>query len=217
MFVRRQQTPHPTPKTSVACFANCQIIAQPAFSNRNQFAIFRQPQHGTLKAEGMLGRKGICMIGGHIILLVEDSDDDAFFFNRAVQKTGLRLNVQRVRNGQEAIDYLQGTGEFSDRDQYPLPHVIMLDLKMPICDGFDFLNWKRNQPSLACLPTIVMTSSRFDGDVRRSYELGAHSFTMKVNTTDSLSDRVNALRRWWFENAILIPPSENKTASQGLD
>jgi hypothetical protein len=59
-----------------------------------------------------------------------------------------------------------------------------------------------------------MTSSRFDGDVRRSYELGAHSFTMKVNTTDSLSDRVNALRQWWFENAILVPPSQSNVATK---
>src|SRR5687768_683272 len=214
MFVRRQQTPHPTPKTSVACFANCQIIAQPAFSNRNQFAIFRQPQHGTLKAEGMLGRKGNCMIGGHIILLVEDSDDDAFFFNRAVQKTGLRLNVQRVRNGQEAIDYLQGTGEFSDRDQYPLPHVIMLDLKMPICDGFDFLNWKRNQPAFVFLPSIIMTSSDLASDVRRSYELGAHSFTTKLKSPNSLSDRIEALQEWWFQNCVLLGPGSGNQEPQ---
>jgi CheY-like chemotaxis protein len=157
------------------------------------------------------------MKGTRFILLVEDSDDDALLFDRVVSKADLGIQMRRVHNGQEGIDYLMGAGDFSDRKRFPLPHVIMLDLKMPICDGFDFLHWKRNQPSLACLPTIVMTSSRFDGDIRRSYELGAHSFTMKVNTTDSLSDRVNALRRWWFENAVLIPPSQSNMATKKLD
>jgi CheY-like chemotaxis protein len=154
------------------------------------------------------------MKGTRFILLVEDSDDDALLFDRVVSKADLGIQMRRVHNGQEGIDYLMGIGDFSDRKRFPLPHVIMLDLKMPICDGFDFLNWKRNQPSLMCLPTIVMTSSRFDGDIRRSYELGAHSFTMKVNTADSLSDRVEALRKWWFENAVLIPPSQSNIASK---
>ena len=142
------------------------------------------------------------------ILLVEDSDDDALLFDRVVSKTGLGIELRRVHNGQEGIDYLLGAGKFSDRARFPLPHVVMLDLKMPICDGFDFLNWKRSQSSLAGLPTIVMTSSEFRGDIRRSYELGANSFTMKVKTTDSMNDRVKALREWWFENAVLIPATE---------
>ena len=83
--------------------------------------------------------------------------------------------------------------------------MVILDLKMPICDGFDFLNWKREQRSLAWLPTIVMTSSEFDRDIRKSYELGAHSFTMKVKSTDTLRDRVEALREWWFQHCILAP------------
>ena len=111
----------------------------------------------------------------------------------------------RSENSLKGIDYLLGAGEFSDRAQFPFPHVVMLDLKMPICDGFDFLDWKRDQPSLACLPTIVMTSSSFSADIRRSYELGANSFTMKVKTTDSLSERVQALRKWWFEHSVLLP------------
>ena len=149
------------------------------------------------------------MKGTRFILLVEDSDDDALLFDRVVSKADLGIELRRVHNGQEGIDYLLGVGKFSDRKHFPLPHVIMLDLKMPICDGFDFLNWKRSQPSLACLPTIVMTSSEFRGDIRRSYELGANSFTMKVKSNDSMNERVKALREWWFENAVLIPPPEN--------
>ena len=141
-----------------------------------------------------------------IILLVEDSDDDAWLFERVITKADLGLRMHRVHDGQEAIDYVKGFGRFSNRELFPFPHVIMLDLHMPICDGFDFLAWKRAQPALACLPTIVMTSCDADDYIRRSYELGAHSFTMKVKTTDSLSDRVKALRNWWFENCMLAPP-----------
>jgi len=148
------------------------------------------------------------MKGTKFILLVEDSDDDATLFDRVVARADLGIQMNRVRNGQEAIDYLLGADGFSDRKHYPFPHVIMLDLKMPICDGFDFLSWKRDQRSLACLPTIVMTSSDFHGDIRRSYELGAHSFTMKVKATDTLQDRVQALREWWFQHCTVVPPLE---------
>ena len=148
------------------------------------------------------------MKGTPFILLVEDSDDDALLFERVVAKTGLGIQVRRVHNGQEAIDYLLGVGQFSDRKRFPFPRVVLLDLKMPICDGFEFLTWKRTQPSLTCLPTIVMTSFDFQRMGRRSYELGAHSFTMKVSTTDSVSDRVETLRKWWFEHCITVPPGE---------
>ena len=143
------------------------------------------------------------------ILLVEDSDDDALLFNRVVNRADLNIQMRRVRNGQEAIDYLLGIGAFRDREENPLPDVVILDLKMPVCDGFDFLAWKRTRPALLCLPTIVMTSSQFDNDIRRSYELGAHSYVMKVKATDTLQDRVEALRKWWFEHCIVISPAEN--------
>lgn len=154
------------------------------------------------------------MKGTRFILLVEDSDDDALLFDRVVSKADLGIQMRRVHNGQEGIDYLLGTGEFADRKRFPFPHVVMLDLKMPICDGFDFLNWKREQPSLAGLPTIVMTSSEFDGDVRRSYELGANSFTMKVRASDSLTDRVKSLRDWWFQHSVLVPPAESAVSQK---
>ena len=140
-----------------------------------------------------------------LILLVEDNDDDALLFDRVISKADLGLELRRVHNGQEGIDYLLGAAPFSDRERFPFPDVVMLDLKMPVCDGFDFLNWKRDQQALATLPTIVMTSSDFYGDLRRSYELGANAFTMKVKTTDSLTDRVKALRKWWFDHCVLIP------------
>ena len=143
-----------------------------------------------------------------LILLVEDSDDDALLFERVVAKSGMGIQVRRVNNGQEGIDYLLGAGPFTDRKRFPFPQLVLLDLKMPICDGFEFLTWKRTQSSLTCLPTVIMTSYDFERMGRRSYELGAHSFTMKVKTTDSVSDRVESLRKWWFEQCITLSPTD---------
>ena len=146
----------------------------------------------------------------HFILLVDDSDDDAFFFGRAVARVGKAIQTQRAQNGQEAIDYLIGEGRFSDRQKFPMPHLIVLDLKMPVCDGFDFLAWKHSRPALASIPAVVMTSSSMDEDVRRSYELGAHSFTTKLVSSDRLCERISVLRDWWFQNVVLLAPETNR-------
>jgi CheY-like chemotaxis protein len=143
----------------------------------------------------------------HCILFVDDSDDDAFFFRRAAVRAGADLRIFHVQNGQEAIDYLLGHGKFANRTEFPMPELIMVDLKMPVCDGFDFLAWKREERSLACIPALVMSSSSLDRDIRRSYELGAHSFTTKLGNADSLAERINALREWWFENVITLCPN----------
>lgn len=142
-----------------------------------------------------------------LILLVEDSDDDAFFFSRAVAKAGLGFEHRRVNNGQAAIDYLLGHGSFADRAQFPLPHLILVDLKMPICNGFDFLSWKREQPAFTYIPAIVLTSSAEERDIRRSYDLGAHSFTTKVADSTIFTQRLGSLRDWWFEHCHLLAPA----------
>jgi CheY-like chemotaxis protein len=142
-----------------------------------------------------------------VILLMDDSEDDAFLFKRAVARLNLPLETRHVSNGQKAIDYLLGHESFSDRTLFPLPHLILVDLKMPVCDGFDFLAWKRNQPELTAIPSIVMTSSTLDRDIRRSYQLGAHSFTTKVSGTDHLMARIAAIQEWWFQQCVTATPT----------
>lgn len=186
--------------------ANCPAVRTATFQevfrspDKAQLCVRHSGSFYTQKGESM---KGESMTRKRLMLLVEDNNDDALLLERVVAKAELELDLRRVHNGQEAIDYLLGEGQFSDRSLFPSPDVIMLDLKMPICDGFDFLDWKRAQTRLASLPTIIMTSSNLPRDIRRGYELGAHSFTMKVKTTDSLSQRVEALRHWWFEHCVL--------------
>src|SRR5690242_11862002 len=93
------------------------------------------------------------------ILVVEDNEDDVFFLRRALEKAGVTLPVHLARDGQEAMEYLSGTGRFSDRTENPLPSLIFLDLKMPCVDGFRVLDWMQRQPSLRHINVVVLTSS----------------------------------------------------------
>src|SRR5438132_550572 len=93
-----------------------------------------------------------------IFLLVEDSEDDAYFMQRAFERAGLKNPLHIVTNGQEAIDYMAGRKHFSDRANYPLPDMIFLDLKMPGMDGFQVLTWIR-QEQKSRVPVAILTSS----------------------------------------------------------
>src|SRR5687768_12255012 len=93
------------------------------------------------------------------ILLVEDDQNDVLFMERALRKAHVPNQVCVSHDGREAVDYLSGTGPFADRNQHPLPCLIILDLKMPRMTGMDVLQWLREQPVLSCLPVIVLSSS----------------------------------------------------------
>jgi len=103
------------------------------------------------------------------ILLVEDEATDAFFFERAMKKAGVVNPLRVVTDGQQALDYLEGRGKFADRDTYPLPCLIVLDLKMPGTTGFEVLERIRGQPDLRKLVVVVLTSSVSDDDIAKAY------------------------------------------------
>src|SRR3974377_337714 len=92
------------------------------------------------------------------ILLAEDDKNDAFLMQRAFDDAGFRNPLFLVQNGQEVVDYLDGAGRFSARTQYPIPGLLLLDLKMPLMDGFDVLAWLRERPEFESLPVVVLTS-----------------------------------------------------------
>ena len=95
----------------------------------------------------------------NLILLAEDDDNDAFFIVRAFQKRQILNPLQRVKDGEEAITYLKGEGKFADRKQFPLPLLMVMDLKMPRLSGFEVIAWVRQQPVIKRLPIVVLTSS----------------------------------------------------------
>lgn len=118
-------------------------------------------------------------MSAHVILLVEDNDDDAFFMERALTKAQLSHPLRVARDGQEAIDYLAGEGKFSDRAQYPLPFVVFLDLKLPYIHGFDVLIWIRQQEQFRQLPVVILTSSPEERDQQKADALGAQGYLVK--------------------------------------
>ncbi len=113
------------------------------------------------------------------IMQVEDDPHDVLFLRRAFQSAGITNELVVAQDGQEAVDYLSGVGEFGNRDRHPLPCLIILDLKMPRLTGLEVLEWLRKQPDLACLPVIMFSSSAQENDVERACHLGANSVVVK--------------------------------------
>jgi CheY-like chemotaxis protein len=118
-----------------------------------------------------------------VFLLVEDNADDAFFMERAFRRAGLKNPLRIVTNGDEAINYLDGAASYADREQFPFPELVFLDLKMPGRDGFDVLHWVRRERRLD-VPVAVLTSSPEEVDRRRASELGADEYLIKPPTKD---------------------------------
>ena len=113
-----------------------------------------------------------------VILLVEDNEDDIFFMQRALEEARFTNPLHIVMDGQQAIDYLQGFGQFADRTAHPFPDFVFLDLKLPIADGFEVLTWLR-QRKKSSLPVAVLSSSPEEVDMRRARELGANCYLIK--------------------------------------
>ena len=133
------------------------------------------------------------------ILVAEDDTDDAFFLQRAFQKAGVPTSLQFVKDGQEAIDYLDGEGDFTDRAAYPTPDLLLLDLKMPRINGFQVLEWVRQQPALKRLPVIIFSSSDEGKDINHAYDLGANSYLLKPHSSEDLITVAQKLKMYWVE------------------
>jgi CheY-like chemotaxis protein len=131
------------------------------------------------------------------ILLLEDDENDVLIFKKALQKAGIANPVYRVKDGQEGIHYMAGDGEFSDRQRFPLPKVIICDLKMPRKTGLEFLAWLKKNPRLMVIPTIVLTSSQEDRDIANAYVLGANTYFIKPATFLEMQTLVNRIRDYW--------------------
>jgi CheY-like chemotaxis protein len=121
-----------------------------------------------------------------MILLVEDNDDDVFLMQRAVVKAKLTTPMQIATDGQQALDYLGGIGQYRDRLAHPIPEVVFLDLKLPYVHGFDVLRWIREQPELKQLTVFILTSSPEERDRERAKELGARGYLVKPPTAESV-------------------------------
>ena len=137
------------------------------------------------------------MVKNSVILHVEDSPEDVFLLRYAFETAEIANPVHVVSDGQEAIDYLSGTGEFADRVKFPIPGLVLLDLKLPHRMGLDVLRWIRQQPRLKALIVIILTASVNEADVQRAYELGANAFVVKPSGAAELADIARALKLFW--------------------
>jgi len=117
------------------------------------------------------------------LLLIEDNEDDVFLLRRALRETS-GFNLQIAEDGQQAIDYLSGVGRYADRRQFPLPTLMLLDLKLPYIPGFQVLTWIRSHPEFKNLPVIMLTSSPEDRDREKAAELGALGYFVKPPSRD---------------------------------
>ena len=149
-----------------------------------------------------------------VILLAEDSEDDIFIFRRAFKEAGYQSALQVVRHGEEAIAYLKGNGKYANRAEYPLPTLFLLDLKMPRKNGFDVLEWIREEPSLRSMLIVVLTTSERVEDINRAYKLGANSFLTKPVNFSEFRDMLNMLHTYWT-TLNRSPSSERPTDGDG--
>lgn len=133
------------------------------------------------------------------ILLVEDNEDDVFFLQNALKAASISNPVRVACDGQRAIDYLSGTGQYTDRKAFPLPALVLLDLKLPVKGGFEVLSWLRQQIPLRSLIVLILTSSSEPSDLTEAYRLGANSYLVKPSTSARLSELANAIKKYWLE------------------
>ncbi len=133
------------------------------------------------------------------ILLVEDDPNDVLLIQRAFGKAGLKDSLRVARDGQQAIDYLQGNREYGDRRLFPMPFLVLLDLKMPGVDGFEVLDWVRSSPDMKRTLVVVLTSSNLQADVDRAYELGANSYLVKPVEFEEMASMVQRFESYWSE------------------
>ncbi|MGF1514644.1 MAG: response regulator [Elainellaceae cyanobacterium] len=135
---------------------------------------------------------------GYSILVVEDDSNDILFIQRAFRQVNAISPIHVVKDGDEAVDYLAGQGQYVDRDSYPLPALVLLDLKLPRRSGAEVLSWMRQQPIIRRIPVVVLTSSRENTDINRTYELGVSSYLVKPVSFEALSGMMSALDAYWL-------------------
>ena len=135
---------------------------------------------------------------GKTILLVEDTENDIIFMSRALRKAEVSNPVRTVTDGEQAIDYLAGGKQFTDRTQYPLPILMFLDLKLPKVSGLEVLGWLRTRPELKSLIVLVLTTSKEPSEIERAFELGANAYLAKPSSFSELTEMMQAIKTFWL-------------------
>jgi CheY-like chemotaxis protein len=143
------------------------------------------------------------------ILLVDDDPDDRLLARDAIAKHELKHNVQFLENGEELLDYLKRRGKYEDPKNSPTPGLILLDIRMPKMDGTEALKAIRNDQELRNIPVVMLSTSRAEEEIFKTYDLGANSFICKPVTFDGLVEIMGSLTDYWFETVQLPKGARN--------
>jgi CheY-like chemotaxis protein len=138
------------------------------------------------------------MTNNPVLLHVEDDPNDVLLLQRAFRKANLPINIQSVNDGDKAVAYLGGGEAFGDREKFPLPDLVLLDLKMPRKSGLEVLAWIRSQEKVRRVLVVIFTSSKHDEDINRAYDLGANSYLVKPVGFDSLVETAKLVHQYWL-------------------
>ena len=138
------------------------------------------------------------MADGQSILIVEDNGDDVALIRRAFKQANIGAHLQVLADGDQAVAYLKGDGPYADRGHYPLPALLLLDLKLPRRSGLEVLEWMKCESLLKRIPVIVLTSSKEHSDINRAYDLGANSYLTKPVEFAALKTMLERLHLYWM-------------------
>jgi CheY-like chemotaxis protein len=134
-----------------------------------------------------------------LVLIIEDNEDDVFMLQHAIRKAGITNPIHVVRTGEDAIAYLAGADRYSDWNRFPLPSIVLLDLKLPGLSGLDVLAWIRKTSGLQNLRVTILTGAPFGQQIKQASELGANWFTTKPVDHRNLIEMMKTFRLHWLE------------------
>lgn len=140
------------------------------------------------------------------ILLVEDNPDDEMLVRRALKKSGFKAELVVTRDGVEALDYLHATGQYSERDSWDQPSLVLLDLKLPLVNGLEVLKKMREDQRTRLLPVVLLTTSDEERDRTDGYSLGANSYIRKPIEHSEFTEAIRRVGQYWLETNLPAPP-----------
>jgi CheY-like chemotaxis protein len=152
-----------------------------------------------------------------IILIAEDDPNDLELLRHVVTDHGVEVDFQSAHDGEQVVNYLRGEGQFADRDVHPLPDIVVLDLKMPRMNGFEVLQWLRQEPGLTRIPAVVLSGSGLEADIEEAYRLGANTYFTKPGQLAELRKIIGALIDYWrrSQRPTIIAPSDESHPQSG--
>jgi len=148
--------------------------------------------------QGRSGAAPAVSSGTVTVLHIDDDANDTALLQAAARSARLQFRLHNVEDGDRAIAYLSGAGPYSDRTKYPLPSLVLLDLKIPRATGFEVLKWIRNHTELGNLPVVVLSGSELQDDVRKAYGVGANSYLVKPIGFENLVNMVRNITTVWL-------------------